>query len=80
MEDLDVFGLFGYRGSSLDDWFARTGLENPGVLALWVVQVPVDSKVSTSVLPTMLNKGGSWVLKKECATISDQENIVEEEG
>lgn len=78
VEDLYDFGPFGLRGSSLDDWFARTGLDNPGFLALWVVQVPVDSNVSTSVLPTMLNDGGRWVLKG--ATISTQENIVEEEG
>lgn len=27
VEDLDCFGPFGFRGSSLDDWFARTGLD-----------------------------------------------------
>lgn len=57
-EGLDVFEPFGLRGSSLDDWFARTGLENPGVLARWVVQAPVESNVSTSVLPTILKDGG----------------------
>lgn len=58
VEDLDVLGPLGLRGSSLDDWFARAGVKNPGVLALWVVQVPVESNVSTSALPTMLKDGG----------------------
>lgn len=60
VEDLDVLEPLWLRGSSLDDWFARTGLENPGILALWVVHVPVESSVSTSALPTMLKDGGRW--------------------